>query len=63
MKERRKATNQPGIQRLSRPVGVARMAREIRRQERGSDFNGYTVNYSVASLREFFGRLAVLSGC
>jgi hypothetical protein len=33
---------------------VARIAREIRRQERSSDFNGYTVNYSVASLREFF---------
>jgi hypothetical protein len=54
MNERRKATNQPGKQRLSRPLGVARMAREIRRQERGSDFNGYTVNYSVASLRDFF---------
>lgn len=54
MKERRKATSQPGIKRLSRPLGVARMAREIRRQERSSDFNGYTVNYSVASLREFF---------
>ncbi len=54
MNERRKATNQPGIQRLSRPLGVARMASEIRRQERGSDFNGYTVNYSVASLRDFF---------
>jgi hypothetical protein len=54
MKGRRKATNQPGMQRLSRPLGVARMAREIRRQERSSDFNGYTVNYSVASLREFF---------
>lgn len=54
MMERRRATNQPGMQRLSRPLGVARMAREIRRQERSSDFNGYTVNYSVASLREFF---------
>lgn len=45
---------EPGIRRISRPLGVARMAREIRRQERNSDFNGYTVNYSVASLREFF---------
>jgi hypothetical protein len=45
---------QPEIRRISRPLGVARIAREIRRQERGSDFNGYTVNYSVASLREFF---------
>lgn len=54
MKGRRKATNQPGLRRLSRPLGVARMAREIRRQERSSDFNGYTVNYSVASLRDFF---------
>jgi hypothetical protein len=54
MKERRKATNQPGLRRLSRPLGVARVAREIRRQERSSDFNGYTVNYSAASLRDFF---------
>jgi len=54
MKGRRKATNQPRIQRISRPLGVAWMAREIRRQERRSDFNGYTVNYSVASLRDFF---------
>ena len=50
----RKVARQPDIQRISRPLGVARIAREIRRQERSSDFNGYTVNYSVASLREFF---------
>jgi len=54
MKAKRKATSQPGIQRVSRPLGAARMAREIRRQERSSDFNGYTVNYSVASLRDLF---------
>lgn len=54
MVARRDTTSQPGIQRISRPLGVARIAREIRRQERSSDFNGYTVNYSVASLREFF---------
>ena len=54
MKARRKATSQSGIKKMSRPLGVARMAREIRRQERSSDFNGYTVNYSVASLRDCF---------
>ncbi len=41
------------IRRMTRPLGVARIASEIRRQERKSDFNGYTVNYSVASLRDF----------
>lgn len=54
MKARRKATSLSGVQKMSRPLGVARMAREIRRQERSSDFNGYTVNYSVASLQDFF---------
>jgi hypothetical protein len=38
---------------MTRPLGVARIAGEIRQQERKSDFNGYTVNYSVASLRDF----------
>ena len=41
------------IRRMTRPLGVARIASEIRRQERRSDFNGYTVNYPVASLRDF----------
>ena len=41
------------IRRMTRPLGVARIAGEIRRQERKSDFNGYTVNYSVASLQDF----------
>ena len=54
MKARRKAASLSGLQRISRPLGVVPMAREIRRQERSSDFNGYTVNYSVASLRDFF---------
>jgi len=54
MKTRGKATSQLQVQRISRSLSVARMAREIRRQERKSDFNGYTVNYSVASLRDFF---------
>jgi hypothetical protein len=54
MNERREASSQLGLKSISRPLGVARMAKEIRRQERSSDFIGYTVNYSVPSLREFF---------
>ena len=49
----RKVINQVEIREISRPLGVARIAREIRRQESNSDFNGYTVNYSVSSLQEF----------
>ncbi len=45
--------NSSEIRRMTQPLGVARIAREIRRQERKSDFNGYTVNYAVASLRDF----------
>ena len=49
----RKVINQIEIREMSRPLGVARIAREIRRQESNSDFNGFTVNYSVSSLQEF----------
>ena len=54
MEKQSESFSQSEVQRISRPLGVARIAREIRRQERNSDFNGYTVNYSVASLREMF---------
>lgn len=41
------------IRRIGRPLGLTRAAREIRRQERTSDFTGYTENYSFSSLMAF----------
>lgn len=41
------------IRPIGRPLGLARVAKEIRRQERTSDFTGYTENYSVSSLKDF----------
>lgn len=41
------------IRPIERPLGLTRVAREIRRQERTSDFTGYTENYSFSSLKDF----------
>jgi hypothetical protein len=41
------------IRRIGRPLGLTRVAREIRRQEQTSDFTGYTENYSFGSLKDF----------
>lgn len=35
------------------PLGVREIARELRRQERKSDFTGYTVNFTCSDLRQF----------
>lgn len=42
------------IRRIGGPLGLTKIAREIRRQERTSDFTGYTENYSFSSLKDFF---------
>lgn len=49
----RKRVRQPQIQRIGRAMGAAGIARELRRQERGSDFTGYTTNFTLRSLVDF----------
>ena len=41
------------IRRIGRSLELTNVAREIRRQERTSDFTGYTENYSFSSLMDF----------
>lgn len=41
------------IRRIGGPLGLMKTAREIRLQERTSDFTGYTENYSFRGLRDF----------
>lgn len=41
------------IRRIGGPLGLTKIAKEIRRQERTSDFTGYTENYSFSSLKDF----------
>lgn len=40
------------VQTICRPMGVARVAKELRRQERGSHFTGYTTNFTLPSVRQ-----------
>lgn len=47
------AMRQLGIQTVGPPMGAVRVAKELRRQERGSDFTGYTTNFTFRSLVEF----------
>lgn len=49
----RKLTHQVEIQIIGRPLGVTRIAKELRRQERNSDFTGYTENFTFLDLQHF----------
>lgn len=49
----KKLLAQPRIQRIGRPLGVRCITREIRRQEKNSDFTGYTENFNFSDLQDF----------
>ena len=49
----RKPAHRLAIRRIGRPLGVKRIARELRRQERTSDFTGYTENFTLQDLQDF----------
>lgn len=49
----RQLWRQVEAQRIGPPIGAAAVAMELRRQERDSDFTGYTTNFTFRSLVEF----------
>ena len=41
------------IRKVGRTLGVVSVAKELRRQERTSDFKGYTENFTLSNLQDF----------